>query len=258
MSEAPAGAERLFGTDDLPIVHQDEHLLVVNKPSGLAVHRGEARDPVYALTLARRLAGRLVHPLHRLDRATSGLLVFTFDKEILAAMQQKLESGGVEKVYWALVRGIPPETGSIDHAIPRQEGGERVAARTDFRRLGVFERYALVEARPRTGRRHQIRKHLKHIGHPLIGDVRYGKGEHNRYFRERAGLARLALHAVRLDFTHPATGARMGLIAPPPADLRQPLEAAGFAVAALLLALATTERGENEEDFLAAVRQESP
>jgi tRNA pseudouridine65 synthase len=226
--------QRAFTSADLPVVYRDELLLVVNKPSGLAVHRGEARDPLFALQLARELAGRLVHPLHRLDRATSGLLVFTFDKETLAAMQQKLESGGVEKVYWALVRGIPPAEGQIDHPIPRQEGGEPVAALTDFRRLGVFERYALIEARPRTGRRHQIRKHLKHLSHPLIGDTRYGKGEHNRFFRQRAGLHRLALHAVRLRFAHPATGLPLQLIAPPPEDLRLPLESLGFDVAALL------------------------
>lgn len=253
-------AERVFTTADMPVVHRDEHLLVVSKPSGLAVHRGEARDPVFALGLARQLAGRLVHPMHRLDRATSGLLIFTFDKTTLAAMQQKLEGGGVEKVYWALVRGIPPEAGAVDHPIPRQEGGEKVAARTDFRRLAIFERYALVEARPRTGRRHQIRKHLKHLGHPLIGDVRYGKGEHNRYFRERAGLHRLALHAVQLCFDHPASGEKLRLIAPPPADLRLPLESLGFGVAALLADLASTECGESaagEPESHAAVRQES-
>ncbi len=236
-----------FTTADLPVVYQDEHLLVVNKPSGLAVHRGEARDPILAFTRARQLAGRLVHPLHRLDRATSGLLIFTFDKTILAAMQQNLEAGGVKKVYWALVRGVPPVEGMVDHPIPRQEGGERVPAMTEFRRLGIFERYALVEARPRTGRRHQIRKHLKHIGHPLIGDIRYGKGEHNRHFRDLAGLHRLALHALRLSFVHPATGEPLALLGMPPADLRLPLEKLGFDLAALLASDATTECGETGE-----------
>ena len=240
--------QRPFTVDDLPVVYQDDHLLVVNKPSGLAVHRGEARDPLYALGLARQIAGRFVHPLHRLDRATSGLLIFTFDKAVLAAMQQRLEAGGVEKVYWALVRGIPPEAGTIDHAIPRQEGGELVEARTDFRRLGIFERYALVEARPRTGRRHQIRKHLKHLSHPLIGDTRYGKGEHNRYFRDLVGLHRLALHAVGLRFEHPLDGRSLTLLAPPPADLYEPLERLGFGVDALL--------GELRR-ILAAARQET-
>lgn len=241
-------AERLFGLADQPVVFADDHLLVVNKPSGLAVHRGEARDPLYAMNLAREVAGRLVHPLHRLDRATSGLLVFTFDKAVLAAMQQKLESGGMEKVYWALVRGIPPEQGRIDHAIPRQEGGEPVAAVTDFRRLGIFERYALLEARPRTGRRHQIRKHLKHLSHPLIGDTRYGKGEHNRYFRQQAGLFRLALHAVALSFEHPISGEHLDLIARPPDDLALPMGRLGFDVDGLLDGL---------REVFAAMRQES-
>lgn len=245
--------QRPFTPADLPVVFRDERILVVNKPSGLAVHRGEARDPVYALELARDLCGRRVHPLHRLDRATSGLLVFTFDKEMLAALQQRLEAGWVGKTYWALVRGVPPAEGRIDHPIPRQEGGEKVPAATSFRRLAVFERYALVEARPQTGRRHQIRKHFKHLSHHLIGDTRYGKGEHNRYFRDRFGLERLALHAVRLVFVHPGSGAPLDLVAPPPDDLRLPLERCGFDVAGLLADLAA-----QRPEILAALRQESP
>ncbi len=252
--------QRPFTPADLPVVFLDEHLLVVNKPSGLAVHRGEARDPVYALELARALAGRLVHPLHRLDRATSGLLVFTFDKKILAAMQQKLEQGGVEKVYWALVRGIPPEAGSIEHPIPRQEGGEPVAARTDFRRLGIFERYALVEARPRTGRRHQIRKHFKHLSHHLIGDTHYGKGEHNRYFRERvaslpAGPARGAPGLRSSGRAARRCGLRGGAAGRPLRAARKPR----FRPRRLLAALAAPQRDETPplEEISAAARQES-
>jgi tRNA pseudouridine65 synthase len=212
----------------LPILHHDEVLLAVDKPSGLAVHRGAARDRVVALQLVRDQAGRHVHAVHRLDRATSGVLLFALDPGTARRMQERFEAGGVEKRYLALVRGIPPEAGVIDHPIPRDEDGPRVPAVTEFRRLAVFERYALVEARPLTGRRHQIRRHFKHLSHPLIGDVRYGKGEHNRLFRERFGLHRLALHALELAFDHPETGERLRIAAPVPEDLAGPLRAMGM------------------------------
>ena len=215
----------------LPILHRDGFLLAVAKPSGLAVHRGAARDRVVALQLVRDQIGRHVHAVHRLDRATSGVLLFALDPGTARRMQERLEAGGVEKRYLALVRGIPPEAGVIDHPIPRDEDGPRVPAVTEFRRLAVFERYALVEARPLTGRRHQIRRHFKHLSHPLIGDVRYGKGEHNRLFRERFGLHRLALHALELAFEHPETGERLRIAAPVPEDLEGPLRAVGMDVA---------------------------
>ena len=218
----------MFSSPELPPLHQDGFLLAVGKPTGLAVHRGAAQDRVFALQLVRDRAGRRVHAVHRLDRATSGVLLFAFDPVTARRMQERFEAGAVEKRYLALVRGIPPETGVIDHPIPRDVDGPRVPAVTEFRRLAVFERYALVEARPRTGRRHQIRRHFKHISHPLIGDVRYGKGEHNRLFRERFGLHRLALHALELAFAHPETGESLRIVAPLPEDLAGPLRAMGL------------------------------
>jgi tRNA pseudouridine65 synthase len=116
----------------------------------------------------------------------------------------------------------------IDHPLSRSPGGPRVPAVTEFRRLGVFERYAWMEVVPRTGRLHQIRRHFKHISHPLIGDVRYGKGEHNRLFRERFGLHRLALHALELAFAHPEDGQPVRIVAPVPEDLAGPLAAMGL------------------------------
>jgi tRNA pseudouridine65 synthase len=215
---------------DLPTLHQDEFLLAVGKPAGLAVHRGAAQDRIFALQIVRDRAGRHVHAVHRLDRATSGVLLFAFNPETVRRMQERFEAGAVAKRYLALVRGIPPESGVIDHPIPRDVDGPRVPAVTEFRRLAIFERYALIEARPRTGRRHQIRRHLKHISHPLIGDVRYGKGEHNRLFRERFGLHRLALHARELAFEHPETGEALRIVAPVPEDLAGPLRAMGIEV----------------------------
>ena len=213
---------------DLPALYQDGVLLAVDKPAGLAVHRGAARDRTVALQLVRDRLGRHVHAVHRLDRATSGVLLFALDPATARRLQEQFEAGTVAKRYLALVRGIPPEAGVIDHPISRDVDGPRVPALTEFRRLTTFERYALVEARPRTGRRHQIRRHFKHLSHPLIGDVRYGKGEHNRLFRDRFGLHRLALHALELAFDHPDTGEPLRIVAPVPEDLAGPLRAMGM------------------------------
>jgi tRNA pseudouridine65 synthase len=213
----------------LPILYQDEAILVVAKPSGLVVHRGWGQDRVVAMALARQAVGRHVYPVHRLDRGTSGALVFALDPETARRLQASFEAGEVRKRYLALVRGIPPEQGVIDNPVPREPDGPRVPAVTEFRRLAVFERYALVEAIPRTGRLHQIRRHLKHLTHPLIGDVRYGKGEHNRLFRERFGLHRLALHALEIAFPHPVSGEPVHFAAEVPEDLAGPLRAMGIA-----------------------------
>lgn len=219
---------------EIPLLFCDDLLVVVAKPSGLAVHRGMSRERTVALQLVRNLLGRHVYPVHRLDRATSGALLLALDPATARRLQEQWEAGTVEKRYLALVRGIPPEAGVIDSPVPRSPHGPRVPAVTEYRRLAVFERYALMEARPRTGRLHQIRRHFKHISHPLIGDVRYGKGEHNRLFRERFGLHRLALHASSLEFDHPATGERLRIVAPVPDDLAGPLAALGIGAHATL------------------------
>lgn len=233
----------------LPVLFRDDRLLAVDKPSGLLVHRGWGGDRVTALDLARRIAGRRVYPVHRLDRGTSGVLVFALDPEAARRLGEAFAGeraetagdgeaiAGIEKVYLALVRGRAPEDAVIDHPIPRSAGGPRVPAVTAVRRLGVAEPepgrlYSLVEARPASGRLHQVRRHLKHAAHPVIGDVEYGKGEHNRFFRERFGLHRLALHALVLALPHPETGARLRLAAPVPADLAGPLAALGLPIPA--------------------------
>ncbi len=215
---------------ELEHLFQDEHLLAVAKPSGMIVHRGWARDRVVAMGLARDLVGQRVHPLHRLDRGTSGVLLFALDPATTRKVQRAFQAGEVEKRYLALVRGITPDEGRIDNPVPKAPRGERVPAVTDFRRLGTFERYSLVEAWPRTGRLHQVRRHLKHLSHPLIGDVRYGKGEHNRLFRQRFGLHRLALHAASLHLKHPVTGAPLILRADLPSDLADPFRAMGLPI----------------------------
>lgn len=218
----------------MDVLYRDDELLAVNKPSGLITHRGWANDRDNALVRARGLAGRYVYPVHRLDRATSGVLLFALSPESASLLGKLHETGGFEKRYLALVRGVAPEHIEVDHAIARESGEEKRPARTTIRRLGTFERYSLVEARPHTGRQHQVRRHCKHLSHPLLGDTRYGDGAHNRIGRERFGLHRLALHAARLAFTHPRTGERIELSAPLPEDLSRPLAAMELLAAALM------------------------
>jgi tRNA pseudouridine65 synthase len=227
----------------LEVLYRDDVLLVVNKPSGLLTHRGLANDRDNALARARALAGCYVYPAHRLDRATSGVLVFALDASTARALGKQLEEGGFDKRYLAVVRGTPPDTLDIDYPLPAIEAdkdAERKPARTSLRRLGSFERCSLLECVPHTGRSHQLRRHLKHIDHPIAGDTRYGDGKHNRMVRERFGLYRLALHASCLGFAHPRSGARLTLYAGLPDDLAAPLAAMSLLDAAERLCQASS------------------
>ena len=208
---------------DIEILYRDADVVAVNKPSGLAVHRGWADDDEFAMTLVRDLLGQWVYPVHRLDRGASGVLVFGLSSEAARKLCECFERHEVEKRYLALVRGAPPEAVLIDHALLPDNSDVRQAAVTAVRRLSQFGRYAWVEARPQSGRLHQIRRHLKHISCPIIGDVRYGKGEHNRLFREHYGLHRLALHAAALRLRAPS-GVELELAAPLPLDLSRAIE----------------------------------
>lgn len=215
------------------LLHRDDRVAAFAKPSGLLVHRGWGDDDIVAVELAREAVGARVHPVHRLDRATSGVLLFALDPEAAAALGRAFEQGLVHKTYLALVRGVAPDEGVIDNPVPKTEGGPRVPAVTAFRRRHAGERWSLVEARPRTGRLHQIRRHLKHISHPIVGDVNYGKGDVNRLFRERFGLYRLALHAAELGFHHPFSGQAITITAPLPPDLAEPFAQMGIPESAL-------------------------
>ena len=202
--------------------------MVVNKPSGMSVHPGWARDGVMAMRVVRDRIGQWVYPVHRLDRPTSGALIFALDEEAAAALGAAFAAGDVAKRYLAMVRGKAPEACVIDHPVKKGEKGpERVPAVTALRRLHLAEHGSFVEARPRTGRLHQIRRHLKHIAHPIHGDVNYGKGAINRRLRAEFGLHRLALHAAEITFPHPASGTAITVRAPMPGDLEAPLLAMG-------------------------------
>ena len=220
----------------LDILYRDDHLIAIDKPAGLLVHRSEVdrHETRFAIQLLRDQIGRRVQPVHRLDRGTSGVLLFAFEPEVTRALSAQFEAGTVEKAYLAVVRGWPPESGRIDHPLSRMrdEPGAPAArsetqdALTDYRRLATVElpfavdrypasRYALVALTPRTGRRHQLRRHMKHIAHPIIGDATHGKGVHNRFFQQQFGCGRMLLASVALGFIHPVSGNAVRIARPP-------------------------------------------
>ncbi len=229
---------------EFQILHQDDAICAVTKPSGLLVHRTAiSTDRVFLVDLLRGRIGRRVWPAHRLDRATSGVLLFALSADAAAALGRQFELGRVEKRYLALARGWLPDQGEIDRPLRDGRGNsarEREAL-TRFRCLGRSElpvavaphataRYSLVEARPETGRTHQIRRHFKHIAHPIVGDVNHGDRHHNRLFRERYGCHRLLLHASGLRFEHPENGAMLRLEAALPPDFGAVLNALGLSL----------------------------
>lgn len=190
----------------VPVLHRDARCAVVAKPAGVASHRGWSADDDALLQRARDTLGAWVYLIHRLDRGASGAVLFAFDAETARFFSDEFAAGRAAKRYFAITRGHPPEHLLLDYAIPSAPGEPRVPAVTELWCRETFGRYALVEAHPRTGRLHQIRRHLKHLSCPLIGDVRYGKGEHNRLFRTEHGLTRLALHSASLTIAHPDGG----------------------------------------------------
>jgi tRNA pseudouridine65 synthase len=223
------------GAESLDVVYRDDWLIAIHKPAGLLVHRSDLdrHETRFAVQLLRDQIGRPVWPAHRLDRGTSGLLLFSLDPETGRALSGQFARGEVAKTYLAVVRGHPPEAGVIDHPLtPRPDAhaglaGDRAPqpARTRYRRLAATElpyrvdrypssRYALVALYPDTGRRHQLRRHLKHIAHPIIGDATHGKGRHNRLFQDLFDSRRLLLAALELRLFHPVTGTPLCLSAP--------------------------------------------
>ena len=204
----------------LPVLHLDAWLVAVHKPPGLLVHRTglDAHETRFAMQMVRDQLGRLVYPVHRLDKGTSGVLLFALTPEVARELGAAFEGQRVHKRYIAFVRGWPAGRMLVDHAL-REEDTARDApaqpATTFIERLAPLElpepdgrhattRAALVQAEPHTGRRHQIRRHLKHIAHPVIGDATHGKGPLNRWWAARLGLQRLWLHALEIELPHPA------------------------------------------------------
>jgi tRNA pseudouridine65 synthase len=219
--------------EGLKIVYRDDWLCAIDKPCGLLVHKSSrGTDQVFAMQRLRDQLGQRVWPLHRLDRATSGVLLFALDAETAAMAGRQIMAREFQKRYLAVVRGHVDPHGVIDHPLSAQGGRPPRAALTRYRRLATMElpvpigrypvaRYSLVEVCPLTGRTHQIRRHFKHLFHPLIGDTTYGEGRHNRLFRERFGCHRLLLHAVGLELDHPRSGKRLDIRAPTEAVFRR-------------------------------------
>lgn len=211
----------------LSVVYQDDYLVAIDKPPGLLVHRSAlARDAKeFAVQLLRNQLGRRVFPAHRLDRKTSGVLLFTLDEAVNSAMQKQFAGGKVAKRYLAIVRGYTDDAFEIDYALKREDNGVlqeafssgRTLCRTEIPLpLGKHEtsRYSLVELTPTTGRMHQLRKHMAHIFHPIIGDRPHGCNKQNRLFKEKFDLSAMMLHATELRFMHPVSGQEIIISAP--------------------------------------------
>jgi tRNA pseudouridine65 synthase len=241
----------------LPVLHLDDDLVAVDKPSGMLVHRtgldaGETRFVVQTL---RDQLGRRVYPVHRLDKGASGVLVLARHEEAAAALGASVRERRMRRTYVAVVRGRPPEEGRIDHPLrrivdpaedrPRGRDGRAAAkdthlpAATAFRRLATVElpyrvdryptsRYSLLELTPENGRRHQVRRHLDHASHPVLGDSTYGKGRHNRLFAARFGVSRLLLACVEVRVPHPRDGSPLVVRAPLATDFARVVAALGW------------------------------
>ena len=233
-SEQPPSPEEIA----VPVVYEDEWLLVVAKPAGLVVHpapghpSGTLVNALLART-GRALPGERDRPgiVHRLDAGTSGLMIVALDETALERLQRMLADREVSRIYTTLVEGSPPPAATIDAPIGRSPrhrkkmavvAGGRDAV-TELRRIEAFPETALVEARPKTGRTHQIRVHLAGAGYPVVGDRVYGR---NRKLAARLGLDRPFLHASGLSFRHPMTSEQVALEEPLPADLLEALKRA--------------------------------
>lgn len=229
---------------ELEILYQDEHLVAVNKPSGLLVHRSEIdkRETLFALQLTRDQIGQRVYPIHRLDRPTSGVLLFALTSEVAKLMSQQLINKKVDKRYLAIARGYCQQEMKIDYALKEildkfadkdaQQDKPAQEAVSYLTPLATCEmpfpsgrypqsRYSLVELIPETGRKHQLRRHMAHIRHPIIGDTNHGDGKQNAAAKAHLELERLALHAYSLTFTHPITSEEMRIVAPLDDDMTQ-------------------------------------
>lgn len=222
----------------LPVLYRDERLIAVHKPSGLLVHRtGLDGTREVALQRVRDQLGQRIYPVHRLDRAASGVLLFGLGPQAAGVVAERFRDQRMGKLYLAVVRGWPPASGLVARPLAPHKGGEPRPARTRFRTLARVQlpipvakwptaRYALVALTPLTGRRHQLRRHMAGISHPVVGDTTHGDGRHNRLMRAHFDSHRLLLHAWRISWSE--SGLRRRVTAPLPADFAGPLLAMGL------------------------------
>lgn len=239
------------GPTSLPILYRDEHLVAVYKPSGVLVHRSpiDRLETVFAVQLLRDQIGQRVFTVHRLDKPTSGILLFTLSSNAANEMMHKFQGGQIRKQYVAVVRGRVTTGGTIDHALSDEP--DRVAepmarqdrpaqaAITHYHALADVEldvavgryptsRYSLIALEPEHGRRHQLRRHLRHIFHPIIGDTTHGEGRHNRFFRTQFDCHRLLLSATGMQFIHPFSQALINISAAPDVTFTRVTDALGW------------------------------
>ena len=221
----------------LELLYQDEDYVAVDKPAGLLVHRSplDASETVFALQLLRDQIGQPVYPCHRLDRPTSGVLLFALNQDALRFTQDEFAAQKCSKTYEAAVRGWTEDSGEIDYELRSEEEPDKIqSAPTHYRTLnrselelpvGRYEtaRFSHLELTPETGRKHQLRRHLAHLRHPILGDTRHGDGAQNRFFREHCGMQFLMLRATELSFTHHRSGARITVSAKPDPTFRNAL-----------------------------------
>ncbi len=207
----------------LDIIYQDEDFVAINKPSGLLVHRSlvDVNESMFALQMVRDQIGQHVYPIHRLDKPTSGVLLFALSSETAQKTAELFSTEKLIKKYLAVVRGYTQEKGIIDYPLKvikdkmlKQKNTEAKDAITEYECLATVElpykvdkypssRYSLLALTPKTGRRHQLRRHMKHISHPIIGDTIYGQTKHNYFFKEQFACHRLLLASIELKFPHP-------------------------------------------------------
>lgn len=210
----------------LDILYNDNNLIAVNKPPGIAVHRSDyvGEDDTYVMQELRDQLGQKVFPAHRLDKKTSGVLLFSLNEETNRLIQQLFRENLIKKKYWAIVRGYTEDSGIIDYPLINDKGKKQEAI-TEYKTLcrteldiafGQFptSRYSLVEVYPQTGRMHQIRKHFAHINHPIIGDRPHGCNKQNKLFKEKFDMTTMMLHALEVSFKHPVSDQEIIIKAP--------------------------------------------
>ncbi|QHV94965.1 pseudouridine synthase [Spirosoma endbachense] len=210
----------------LTLLYQSDDLVAINKPHGLLVHRSPIASDAseFAVQMLRDQLGQRVYPVHRLDRKTGGVLLFALTDTMNSAMQQQFAEGEISKTYLAIVRGYTADEQIIDYPLRRDDGvlqdavtflktRQRTEIPLPFGKHAT-SRYSLVELTPTTGRMHQLRKHMAHILHPIIGDRPHGCNKQNKLFLENFGMNTMLLHASRIQFKHPQTSEEITITAP--------------------------------------------
>ena len=230
----------------LPIIYRDEHIIAVNKPSGLLVHRSmiDRHETEFAMQIVRDMVDQHVYTVHRLDKPTSGVLLFALSSEVARLLSEQFTEQTITKTYHALLRGWT-EDQHIDYALKEKldkiadkKARQDKAAQSAQTDLKVLHRYTYpvavgrypqarlswVELSPHSGRKHQLRRHMAHIRHPIMGDTSHGDGKQNKFMRQTFNFNDLALINSKMQLVHPVTQQSLSLDAPLSSELVQLLD----------------------------------